>query len=213
MMPQGDNAMRLITPMVLALMLASECTAGTPASPQTTIQTCKGVMNNVAGIIEVGGCYVQDNPKAFSDVASACRHGHPCTVQAGVIPRDTPDDSPQTYTVTEVYSARPTLAEPLTAAEKAERDGTCVGVYTMERVGPCHLMDVDKHGGRLATGGVGAAPGIEKVDRACHPGFACIIRARVVPRGEAVDGLPLAEAVRGYQDYTALEVYSARPGK
>jgi hypothetical protein len=42
--------------------------------------------------------------------------------------------------------------------------------------------------------------GVEKVEKACELYRRCVIRARVVSRGE----------VEGYQNWTVLKVYSAR---
>jgi len=92
------------------------------------------------------------------------------------------------------------LANPV-AAQNAERDMTCIGPYRGERVGYCHLWDnpqtgeVEQH--RTAVGA-------DKIDKACVFYRRCVIRARVIPRGEPVEGM---------QNFTVLKVYSARRGK
>jgi hypothetical protein len=74
---------------------------------------------------------------------------------------------------------------------------TCDGPYRGERVGYCHLMD-HKFNDLFGTD-FSEPVGLEKLE-ACEMYRRCVIRARVVSRGE-VDGL---------KNYTVLKVYSAK---
>jgi hypothetical protein len=83
-------------------------------------------------------------------------------------------------------------------AQAQERTITCDGPYRGERVGYCHLMDHEL--GWIIDREVPEPVGLEKIDKAgCEMYERCIIRARVIPRS--------------HQNWTVLEIYSARRGK
>jgi hypothetical protein len=158
--------------------------AGSPTS-------CKGTLKNVNGSIQVGDCFVQNNPAAFRAVAAECMHGYPCMIRAVVVPRDA-----QSYTVRAVHYVRPSIADPMPA-----QDVTCSGLYRGVQVGYCDLKGVNEHGEAAESGQQRDwAPGVEKVERACRPNRPCTIRARVVP-------------VAGTQYFAVLQVYSATGAK
>jgi hypothetical protein len=77
------------------------------------------------------------------------------------------------------------------------RDMTCDGPFRGERVGYCHVMDHEFN--QLFGTDFSEPEGLEKLE-ACELYRRCVIRARVVSRGE----------VEGYQNWTVLKVYSAR---
>jgi hypothetical protein len=77
-----------------------------------------------------------------------------------------------------------------TPALAGEQDMTCRGAIRAERIGLCHF--------NIAT------PGIERI-RACNVCEVCIVRARVVPNGEPVEGWG--------QHYQVLKIHSARNTK
>ena len=80
---------------------------GKQCRPWERDMTCSGTVNGTNDIRAVGlSCIIQNNPKAIETVEAACRPEHPCVVRARVVPRDTPNVMPQSYTVLEVYSAQ-----------------------------------------------------------------------------------------------------------
>lgn len=89
------------------------------------------------------------------------------------------------------------LASTSTRAAEAERTITCDGPYRGERIGYCHLMD-------HITGTDSPEPqGLEKIEKAgCGEYERCVIRARVIPRGDD-----------GQQNWTVVKVLWAKKGK